>query len=133
MFLDPKVAPIPEVDGSTSHRPTPTLQHDPQRDLPLSAAQELALELERDRLRLVQRLKASNNIYEHAGRMPLPKNKDLENAFMRESPSRLCSLRRSSQSKKMGRPMWPPLEPRSYSAIRIGRLPYPYEAVLLPA
>jgi hypothetical protein len=39
----------------------------------------------------------------------------------------------ASQSKKMGRPMWPPLEPRSYSAIRTGRLPYPYEAVLLPA
>jgi phosphorylase kinase alpha/beta subunit len=66
MSLDPKVGPIPEVDRSPSHHPisAPVLQHDPQRDLPLCAAEELALELERDRLRLVQRLKASDNIYE---------------------------------------------------------------------
>jgi phosphorylase kinase alpha/beta subunit len=66
MSLDPKGGPIPGVDGSPNHHPTPVLQHDPQRDLPLSAAEELALELERDRLRLVQRLKASDNIYEQA-------------------------------------------------------------------
>ena len=52
--------------GALTDHPTPVLQHDPRRDLPLSAAQELALELERDRLRLVQRLKASDNIYEQA-------------------------------------------------------------------
>ena len=45
------------MDGSLTHHPTPVLQHDPQRDLPLSAAEELALELERDRIALVQRLK----------------------------------------------------------------------------
>ena len=68
MSLDPNVGPIPEVDGSLSHRPAQILQHHPQRNLPLTAAEELALELEaeRDRLRLVQRLKASDNIYEQA-------------------------------------------------------------------
>ena len=68
MSLDPKAGPIPKVDGNLSHPPTPApvLQHDPQRDLPLCAAEEFALELEaeRDRLCLVQRLKASGNIYE---------------------------------------------------------------------
>jgi phosphorylase kinase alpha/beta subunit len=64
--LDPKAGPIPEGDRSLTDYPTPVLQHDPRRDLPLSAAQELALELERDRLRLVQRLRASDNIFEQA-------------------------------------------------------------------
>ncbi|HEY5704690.1 MAG TPA: glycoside hydrolase family 15 protein [Terrimicrobiaceae bacterium] len=66
MSLDPKAGPIPEVKGSLSRpsKPTPVLQHDPQRDLPLCAAEELALEAERDRSCLVQRLKASDNIYE---------------------------------------------------------------------
>ena len=70
MSLDPNVGAFSEVNGSLGFQPSPSqvLQHDPQRDLPLNAAQELALELEaeRDRLCLAQRLKVSENIYEQA-------------------------------------------------------------------
>ena len=68
MSLDPNVGPMPEAQPSLVQAPTPQLRHDPSNDSPLSAAEELTLELEaeQDRLRLVQRLQASDNIYEQA-------------------------------------------------------------------
>jgi phosphorylase kinase alpha/beta subunit len=70
MSLDPSVGLIPEVNADPGHQrqSTPDLRHDPGQNLPLSAADELALELEgeRDRLRLVDRLRSSDNIYEQA-------------------------------------------------------------------
>jgi hypothetical protein len=69
MSLDPNVGSIPGADAGLSQtRSRVALQYQPGQNLPLSAADELALELEagRDRSRLVERLKASDNIYEQA-------------------------------------------------------------------
>ncbi|HET9523762.1 MAG TPA: glycoside hydrolase family 15 protein [Terrimicrobiaceae bacterium] len=68
--LDPNVGSIPEAGSGRSPqaRSKPTLQHQPGQNLPLSAADELALELEaaQDQSRRIERLKASDNIYEQA-------------------------------------------------------------------
>ena len=68
MSLDTNIGPLPDADLRLGQAAAPMLRHDPSNDTPLSAAEELRLELEadQDRLRLVQRLQASNNIYEHA-------------------------------------------------------------------
>jgi phosphorylase kinase alpha/beta subunit len=68
--LDPDVGSIPGAGSGSSHqtRSKPALQHQPGQNLPLSAAEELALELAaaKDRTLLVERLRASDNIYEQA-------------------------------------------------------------------
>jgi phosphorylase kinase alpha/beta subunit len=68
MTLDPRVGLIPKDGRDRPPAWTPALQHHPDQNLPLSGAEELALELEgeRDRTRLIERLKASANIYEQA-------------------------------------------------------------------
>ena len=70
MSLDPNLGPIPEAGSSPclEAAAVPPLQRNPDQNLPLSAAEELAVELEaeQDRARLIERLKASNNLYEQA-------------------------------------------------------------------
>ena len=70
MSLDPNVGPIPEAGSSPclEAAAVPPLQRNPDQNLPLSAAEELAVELEaeQDRARLIERLKASDNLYEQA-------------------------------------------------------------------
>jgi phosphorylase kinase alpha/beta subunit len=59
---------LPEANLPPGEAPAPNLRHDPSDDAPLSAAEELSLELEgeQDRSRLIQRLQASANLYEQA-------------------------------------------------------------------
>jgi phosphorylase kinase alpha/beta subunit len=68
MTLDPIAEPMPEAEARPASAPAPKLRHNPTNDSPLSAEEELKVELEaeKDRLRLVQRLQASDNIYEQA-------------------------------------------------------------------
>jgi hypothetical protein len=62
------IGSLPEANLPPGEAPAPKLRHDPSNDAPLSAAEELSLELEgeQDRSRLIQRLQASDNLYEQA-------------------------------------------------------------------
>ena len=68
--LDPNVGSIPGAGSGLSRQAPskPALQDQPAQNLPLSAAEELALELEasQNQSRLIERLRASDNIYEQA-------------------------------------------------------------------
>ena len=68
--LDPNVGSIPGAGSGLIRqvRSKPALQDQPGQNLPLSAAEELALELEvsQNESRLTERLRASDNIYEQA-------------------------------------------------------------------
>jgi phosphorylase kinase alpha/beta subunit len=68
MTLDPHVGSMAESDATRPSAPAPKLRHNPTKNSPLSAAEELTLELEaeQDRLRLLRRLQASDNLYEQA-------------------------------------------------------------------
>ncbi len=68
MTLDTNIGSLPEANLPPGESPAPKSRHDPTNDEPLSAAEELSLELEgeQDQSRLIQRLQASDNLYEHA-------------------------------------------------------------------
>ena len=70
MTLDPNVGTIPGNGSGLRGQAQlkPALQDQPEQNLPLSAAEAQALELEaaQDQSRLVERLRASENVYEQA-------------------------------------------------------------------
>jgi phosphorylase kinase alpha/beta subunit len=68
MTLETNSGSMPEANLAPGEAAASKLRHDPSNDAPLSAAEELSLELEgeQDKSRLIERLQASDNLYEQA-------------------------------------------------------------------